>query len=73
MSRQERIGKLISEQRAFINDCGGDLTGYLERYGDKNYPVPIGNGIQSGHYGEGARAIYKADQDELHRLHMLRF
>ena len=51
-----RLAYWIAEQRKWIKECGGTLTGYLQRYGSAKDPE---------HYGDGGEAIYKADTDAL--------
>ena len=55
-----KLQNQINEQREWIEQCGETLLGYLRRYGDatkdKNF------------YGNGGRAIHKADTDTLHKL-----
>jgi len=46
MKRTRRISFLltcISDQRKWIKKCGGNLTGYIEQYGDPGIP-PLKNG-----------------------------
>lgn len=49
----------VEQQKEWIRQCGGDLAGYIKRYGSKNDP---------DHYGDGGEAIYKADTDYLKKL-----
>ena len=55
---------LLKHQRQWIAEHGGDLAGYIARYGDS--PVPNANGGTPGP-GDGT-AIYNADMAELHRI-----
>ena len=48
----------INEQEDWIKHCGGDLQGYISRYGKAADPT---------HYGDGAEAIFAADTAELQR------
>jgi len=57
-----RLAREIAEQRRWIDDHGRNLSGYIERYGAKDDP---------DHYGDGGRAIYRADMNELQRLEQL--
>ena len=50
------LRKEIADARAWIDKCGGDLAGYVERYGTKDDPDRSGN---------GGEAIYQADVDTL--------
>ena len=50
----------VRVQEAWIEEHGGDLAGYINRYGDPDLDKC---------YGNGGTAIYKADVSELHRLH----
>lgn len=43
-SRRERALRLLLEQQAFINKCGGDLAGYIRKYGDPGVPPLDENG-----------------------------
>lgn len=56
MSKINMLKKFIDEQKKWIADHGGDLNGYIARYG-----IP---GTDSC-YGNGGEAIYKADSDAL--------
>lgn len=49
----------IESQNDWMNSCGGNLAGYVRRYGSANHP---------SHYGDGGEAIYAADKAELVRL-----
>lgn len=64
MNKKEKLKiKLLSqikEQKDWIQQCGGSLLGYLQRYGDASKDKTF--------YGGGGRAIYKADTDALHKL-----
>lgn len=51
--------KLIAEQRQWIEEHGGCLAGYVERYGSIHDPK---------HYGDGGEAIFQADYNTLLRL-----
>ena len=53
------LAQLIAEQEDWIAAHGGDLAGYVERYGSKDDPE---------HYGDGGEAIYKADRGALDDL-----
>lgn len=53
----------IEPQKRWIADHGGDLAGYIKRYGSKDEP---------GHCGDGGEAIYEADIAELQRRVTLR-
>ena len=50
----------LSEQRKWIDEHGGDIAGYITRYGDP--------GLTDAWYGEGGSAIYRADRAELDML-----
>jgi hypothetical protein len=45
--------RAYASQLAFVEQCGGDLEGYIAKYGSAATP---------GHYGDGGEAIYAADQ-----------
>jgi hypothetical protein len=51
-----RLREQVHEQRAWMNEHGRDLAGYVKHYGSKHDP---------DHYGDGGEAIYEADLDEL--------
>lgn len=53
------IYREIASQRKWINDHGGDLSGYINRYGDPD---------MSHCYGNGGTAIYQADKQHLKDL-----
>lgn len=48
--------KRVSEQKEWIAKCGGDLAGYVAKYGSKDDPK---------HHGDGGEAIYEADTQAL--------
>jgi hypothetical protein len=54
----------VENQRKFIEECGGDLAGYIARYGDPGVLTSKGKPM----YGNGGTAIYNADLAELKRL-----
>ena len=56
LSRAQRLAKQISEQQQWIASRGGNILGYITRYGSKD---------DANHYGDGGEAIYKADTDAL--------
>ena len=49
----------IAEQEQWIKDHGGDVLGYIARYGSMH---------DEKHYGNGGELIYKADSDQLQYL-----
>lgn len=49
----------LDEQRRWIAEHGGDLIGYVTRYGSKD---------DARHYGDGGELIYAADMAALRRL-----
>lgn len=51
----------IADQKKWIEDHGGTLASYIERYGSKN---------DADHYGDGGEAIFKADTDHLKGLEL---
>jgi hypothetical protein len=53
------LQRQIEHQKQWIVEHGGDLDGYIERYGRADDPK---------HYGAGGEAIYKADTDNLAKL-----
>lgn len=58
-SKRARLDRLIREQRRWIEEHGGTLSGYIARYGSASEPR---------HYGDGGEAIYAADTAALARL-----
>lgn len=54
----DRARAQLAKQLAWIEKCGGDLEGYVARYGSRRAPK---------HTGDGGELIYQADQDVLHR------
>lgn len=54
----------LSQQRAWIESCGGSLAGYVARYGDPGVPTAKGKPM----YGNGGTAIYNADLAALRRI-----
>ncbi len=53
---RKTIDQYITEQRQWIEEHGGDLAGYVARYGSRD---------DANHYGDGGEAIYQADIDAL--------
>ena len=49
----------VTEQIAWMEKCGGNRAGYVEKYGSKDNPE---------HSGNGGEAIYQADYNELDRV-----
>jgi hypothetical protein len=60
----EYFERLEQEQIAFMASAGGNLDGYITRYGDYDSPRADGKPM----CGEGGRAIYQADLAELQRI-----
>ena len=48
----DRARQAVRDQVSWMKSCGGDLAGYIDRYGSSSEP---------GHYGDGGEAIYAAD------------
>jgi len=59
LGNMQRHQKMLHDQKKWIEDHGGDLAGYITRYG--------GDG-QGFKYGEGGRAIYQADMARLQEI-----
>lgn len=59
LSRAQRLAKQIEEQEKWIASRGGNILGYIQRYGSKD---------DDGHYGDGGEAIYRADTNALREL-----
>ena len=53
------VAKLVEEQIRWIEEHGGNLEGYVKRYGSKD---------EHDHYGQGGEAIYEADVRALEEL-----
>ena len=49
----------VADQEQWIKDHGGDLAGYVARYGSAS---------DAEHSGNGGEAIFAADMEELQRL-----
>ena len=64
MTMREYKNKAIEEQREWIEEHGGNLVGYIARYGDPNIQTHDGK----EKFGEGGTAIYNADVMALHFL-----
>lgn len=64
MSSRTNYRRLLTEQRKWIEEHGGDLPGYIHRYGDPGINTAEGRPM----YGEGGTKIYAADMQELHRI-----
>lgn len=68
------VDERIRQQRAWMNQCGGNLLGYLFNYGSKDDPpitftYPDGQSITvNGYSGDGGEAIYEADKHALDQL-----
>jgi hypothetical protein len=61
-SLQSKIAKAqqrVAEQRKWIEQCGGSLSGYILRYGAADDPNKS---------GDGGQAIWNADEGELQKL-----
>ena len=57
---QQDLKRRLWEQRKWIDAHGGDIAGYITRYGEP--------GLTDVWYGEGGSAIYRADRAELDML-----
>ena len=68
--RTTLLESLISRQKEWIKEHGGDLAGYIARYGSSQNSSwePLSN---EEYYGAGGEAIYAADVAELERLEKL--
>ena len=56
---RKSLAEQIADQRKWIDERGGNLAGYVARYGSRN---------DAEHYGDGGEAIYAADTEALRRL-----
>lgn len=57
-SKAEWLAREIQSQKIWIREHGGDLAGYVARYGSKD----------AEHFGEGGEAIFAADAEQLAKL-----
>jgi hypothetical protein len=57
-ARVMRAQNAVAEQRRWIEQCGGTLSGYIRNYGAADDP---------DRHGDGGRAIWEADVEALHR------
>lgn len=57
-SRQMILQRRLDEQRLWMQSCGGNLEGYIQRYGTTENPKQ----------GDGGELIYKADLAALHNI-----
>lgn len=53
---QEQIDERVKAQREWMDEVGGDLSGYVKRYGSASDPI---------HHGDGGEAIFMADYNHL--------
>ena len=58
-TRKQFLRDQIDRQRKWIDEHGGNIIGYVERYGSKDDPK---------RYGDGGELIYAADMGELRRM-----
>ena len=58
-NRKNRLEWRLRALRNWIEDHGGDVAGYVDRYGSPGDPKCHGN---------GGEAIYRADVEELHKI-----
>lgn len=63
-SAYEKALVRLSDQRKWIESCGGDLSGYIANYGDPG--VPCANGKPM--FGDGGTLIYAADVGRLRQI-----
>lgn len=64
MTKQDKINRArerMSAQRKWVEEHGGDIAGYVARYGSSDAPV-------NERYGDGGERIYAADKAELDKL-----
>jgi hypothetical protein len=64
--REQVVGS-IRMQEDWIANCGGDLAGYIRRYGDPGIACTEGPRKGQPMYGNGGTAIYQADVAELEK------
>ena len=58
-THKEWLRDRIDRQRKWIDEHGGNIVGYVERYGSKD---------DENHFGDGGELIYAADMGELRKL-----
>lgn len=63
MSREQLL-QSIRDQRDWIEEHGGDLPGYIKRYGDPGVLRDNGKPM----YGDGGTKIYEADTSALRKM-----
>lgn len=59
LARTDRLNQRIADQMQWIEQHGGSLPGYVERYGSKD---------DAKHFGDGGELIYAADVAALDNL-----
>ena len=67
MRIEDRLGRLYEmrgDQQAWIDMCGGSLSGYITNYGDSSAPVDLDLSA-GGRLGDSGQAIWQADQAKL--------
>ncbi len=65
--KEKLVSKLTQrrdDQLKWIEECGGDLAGYIAKYGDPGVPREDGRPM----LGDGGALIYKADTDRLRQI-----
>jgi hypothetical protein len=67
--RAVTVMNYIRQQRDWISRCGGDLAGYVARYGDSS-ASPSRPVAEGGRYGDGGQRIYEADINQLRAYEM---
>ena len=67
MKLSEELAHLVAEQKLWILEHGGDLAGYIKKYGSANDADKCALRFKS-RSGKGGEAIYQADINELRRL-----
>lgn len=60
VSKRDFLLREIARQKEWIKEHGGDIFGYVKRYGMRGDP--------SGWYGDGGELIFQADYDHLKKL-----
>jgi len=61
---KEKLASLIKEQKEWIRACGGDLEGYIARYGSSDQRV---SAAARTYYGAGGERIFEADTEALEK------
>ncbi len=64
MAKKIDYHRMVEDQKKWIEDHGGDVAGYIRRYGDPGITCEDGRPM----CGAGGTLIYEADIELLHRF-----